>query len=79
MVSVTASGSALKNQELYLYDSAGAFVEVGITGSSGKASFPLLKPDTYTVKVDYVGSLKSATATLTGGSVEPDVAVAIEF
>jgi hypothetical protein len=79
VVSVTANGSALADQEVYLYDDSGDFIEVGITDSEGQASFVLLKPDTYTLKASRNGVEKTAEATLAGGSGEADVAVTIVF
>jgi subtilisin family serine protease len=74
------NGTALAGRAVYLYDSSGDYVEVGITCSEGTVSFTLLKPDTYIAKASYGGTAKSATGlVISGGSSASDESATIAF
>lgn len=79
IVTLTSSSSATytTGQPVYLYDSAGGFVEVGLTGdagtdataaglasSAGSVRFSLLKPGSYTAITTIGGTAYRVTATL---------------
>jgi Subtilisin-like serine proteases len=56
------SGTALTSQPVYLYDSDGNYIELGLTSSDGTVSFTLLKPSlSYVAKTTYGGATKTAT------------------
>lgn len=51
---IAGNASAVVNQAVYLYDSRGKFVTVGLTnGRDGAVAFNLLRPGYYTVKTNY--------------------------
>ena len=57
---ISGKASAVVNQAVYLYDSRGKYVTVGLTnGRDGSAAFNLLKPGNYTVKTNYCGQVAS--------------------
>ncbi len=68
----SASGtSPTADQEIYLYDASGAFVESGFTSDTqyvalpqGQAQFSLLKSGAYTAKTNCNGTVYLATATV---------------
>lgn len=63
-IAVSASGTAVSGQPVYLYDSAGSYVATSLTNSvDGAAIFYLLPPGNYTAKTAYNGSTKSVPIT----------------
>ncbi len=68
---------AVTAQPVYLYDSTGAYVTVGVTDTTaGVAAFKLLPPGTYTAKTSYCDTTKSVSVTLGSSS---DVSAAISY
>ncbi len=68
---------AVVGQSVYLYGPDGKYVTLGVTDSNaGSTSFLALKPGTYKAVVNYLGTMKEASAVLTNSA---DVAVDFEF
>jgi thermitase len=66
---LTSYPDAVVGLSVYLYDSTGAYVAVGLTnGTDGSVEFKLLKPGDYTAQTSYGGTTKSVTFSLTNSS-----------
>jgi thermitase len=59
---ITGYKTAVIGQPVYIYDSDGDYVCLGLTnGVNGSAEFKMLKPGSYTARTNYLGTMKEKT------------------
>ncbi len=74
---ITGYPDAVVGQSVYLYDSDGVYVCLGITNASeGAAEFKLLKPGTYTARTNYLGTMAEQPFTVDNST---DKGITLEF
>ena len=71
---------AVVGQTVYIYDSDGDYVCMGITNAiDGSAEFKMLKPGTYTARTNYLGTMQQAGFTVNSISDTPPFALSFDI